>query len=114
MIKAKLALILDWPEQARQVKWSASALARRCGVSEDTLRRYFLEHFGRTTKIWLAEQRNNEAIALLRNRYSIKEAAVYLGYKQQTNFTRQFKRIFKYCPSQVTFVIPIKNMRSND
>ncbi len=115
MIQGKLEKIRDWPEQARQARWSGGGLAKQCGVSGDTLRRYFLQHFGRTPKVWLAGQRQHEAIALLRDGSSIKESAAYLGYKQQTNFTRHFKEVWNCCPTQVAHgnTRPAK-MRPND
>jgi AraC-like DNA-binding protein len=48
---------------------------------------------------WLAEQRQHQAIELLRDGSSIKETASSLGYKQQTNFTRRFKEFWGACPS---------------
>jgi len=94
-----LRLILDWHERARQASWSAAALAKLCGVSGDALRRYFLIQYGRTPKDWLAEQRQQRAIELLHDGSSIKETAASLGYKQQTNFTRKFKKYWGTCPS---------------
>ncbi len=95
----KLNSIQNWPELARQANWCATTLAKRCGISRDTLLRYFLERFGKTTKAWLAEQRQQQAIELLRDGSSIKETAAYMGYKQQTNFTRKFKEYWGACPS---------------
>jgi AraC-like DNA-binding protein len=53
----------------------------------------------KTPGSWLAEQRQHRAIELLRDGSSIKETAVCLGYKQQTNFTRKFKEFWGACPS---------------
>lgn len=99
MSKSRLKHIQNWPELARKVKWSAAALAKHCGVSGDTLRRHFIKHMGEKPKIWLAEQRQQHAVELLRNGSSIKEAAACVGYKQQTNFTRKFKEYWGACPS---------------
>jgi AraC-like DNA-binding protein len=99
-MNTKLNSIQNWPERARQANWSVSKLAKLCGISRDTMRRHFLQHFGKTPKVWLAEQRQQQAIELLRNGSTIKETSACLGYKQQTNFTRQFKGYHGTCPSQ--------------
>jgi AraC-like DNA-binding protein len=95
----KLNHIKNWSELARQAEWSVTKLAKLCGVSPDTLRRFFLKQKGETTKALLAEQRQHQAIELLRDGSSIKEIASCLGYKQQTNFTRKFKEFWGECPS---------------
>ena len=98
-MNTKLKYVQNWPELARQAKWSASALAKLCGVSVRTLHRHFLKHLGRSTKIWLAEQRKKNACELLSDGSSVKEAAACLGYKQPNNFTRYFKTQTGICPS---------------
>ena len=98
-VNTKLNHIQNWPELAREVKWSALALAKKCGVSVRTLHRHFLQHMGKNTKTWLAEQRQHNALELLCDGSSIKETAACLGYKQQTNFTRQYKCQTGVCPS---------------
>jgi len=98
-LNTRLNQIQNWPELARQTSWSATTLAKLCGVSRDTLRRHFLQHFGKTPKVWLADQRQQQAMELLRDGSSIKETAACLGYKQQTNFTRKFKEHWGACPS---------------
>jgi AraC-like DNA-binding protein len=95
----KLNTEQDWREHARQVNWSAAKLARLCGISGDTLRRHFLATTGKSPRHWLMEQRHRQALELLRDGSSIKETATYLGYKQQTNFTRKFKEQWGVCPS---------------
>ena len=99
MNKAPLTHINQWPKLAQEAKWSASALAKMCGFSKDTLRRYFLKQTNKTPRVWLAEQRQHQAIELLRDGSTVKETATCLGYKQQTNFTRAFKEFWGVCPS---------------
>lgn len=98
-MNTKLNHIQNWSELARQTKWSASALAKRCDVSERTLRRHFLKQIKKDIKTWLAEQRQQQAVELLRDGSSIKETASNLGYKQATNFTRKYKNHWGICPS---------------
>ena len=115
MNNSRLKNIQAWPALARQANWSAAALAKHFGVSKDTLRRHFLLHFGQTPKAWLAEQRQQQAIELLQAHSSIKETAACLGYKQQTNFTRQFKEYWGVCPSLPPSPMPRpSDLRPND
>jgi AraC-like DNA-binding protein len=106
MNNSRLDRIKNWAELARQANWSVSALANLCGVSRDTLRLHFQKHMGESPGVWLAEQRQHQAIELLRDGSSIKETASSLGYKQQTNFTRKFKQFWGTCPSMPP---PIRN-----
>jgi AraC-like DNA-binding protein len=114
-MNTKLNSVQNWPELARQAKWSVAALAKLCGVSKDGLRRHFHEQTGKSPKTWLSEQRQHQAIELLRDGSSIKEIAACLGYKQQTNFTRKFKEFWGTCPSRQppANLVPPK-MREND
>ena len=98
-MSSRLNQIQNWPELAKQAKWSASVLANLCGVSERTLRRHFVKEMGRRPKEWLAELQQRHAQELLFDGSSIKEISAFLGYKQQTNFTRKYKRQWGICPS---------------
>jgi AraC-like DNA-binding protein len=99
-MNSKLNHIQNWPEFAQQANWSAAALAKRCDISVRTLHRYFLKQMGKNTKIWLAEQRQHNAIGLICNGSSIKETAACLGYKQQSSLSRKYKKHFGICPSR--------------
>jgi transcriptional regulator GlxA family with amidase domain len=99
-MNTKLNHIQNWPELAREAKWSASVLAKQCGVAVRTLHRHFLKVMDKNTKTWLAEQRQRHAHELLRDGSSVKETASCLGYKQPTNFTRNYKSHWGICPSQ--------------
>jgi AraC-like DNA-binding protein len=100
-MNTRLSYIKNWPELARQANWSAAALAKRCGVSVRTLERYFLKQMEKSPMAWLSEQRQHQAVELLRNGSSVKETALYLGYKQSTNFTRKFKKHWGRCPTRI-------------
>jgi AraC-like DNA-binding protein len=115
-MNTKLKHVQDWPALARQAHWSASALAKLCGVSVRTLHRHFLKQMGRNTKTWLAGQRQQNALELLRSGSTIKETASTLGYKQQTNFTRQYKGQTGICPSLFagSIVPPKTRLSAND
>jgi AraC-like DNA-binding protein len=82
----------NWPEMGQQAKWSASAMAKQCGVSLRTLERYFRTRMGKTPKAWLLEQRQQQAYELLRNGISVKETAYCLNYKHPSHLTNGFKK----------------------
>jgi transcriptional regulator GlxA family with amidase domain len=98
-VNTKLNHVQNWLELAIEAKWSAAALAKRCGVSVRTLHRHFLKHTGKSTQSWLAEQRQRNALELLRNGTSVKETASLLSYSQPGNFSRKYKRHWGICPS---------------
>lgn len=98
-MNSKLNYIVNWPELARQANWSAAGLAKTCGISVRTLHRHFIRTMGTNTRMWLAQQRQIEAQKLLHIGASVKETACKVGYKQQSNFTRQFKKQLGTCPS---------------
>ena len=98
-MNTKLKQIQDWPQLARQARWSAAMLAKLCNISTDTLCRHFLVATGKTTRQWLVDERQRQALVLLRDGSTVKETAMCLGYKQQTNFTRKFKKFHGVCPS---------------
>jgi transcriptional regulator GlxA family with amidase domain len=107
-MNTKLDHLQNWPELAREAKWSVSALAKNCGVSVRTLHRHFLKQMGKNTKTWLAEQRQRNARELLCDGSSIKATASCLGYKQPTNFTRKYKDHWGICPSLQPPTLPVQ------
>jgi transcriptional regulator GlxA family with amidase domain len=102
-MNTKLNHMQDWPALAREAQWSASALAKKCGVSLRTLERHFLKQTGKSPSNWMAEQRQKQAVELLRDGNTVKATASCLGYKQPANFTRQFKDHWGVCPSRQLF-----------
>jgi transcriptional regulator GlxA family with amidase domain len=99
-MNTKLNHIQNWSELASQANWSASALAKKCGVSVRTLHRHFLKQMDKSTKDWLAEQRQRHAVELLRKGSSIKETSACLDYKQPGSFSRGFKSHWGIRPSR--------------
>jgi AraC-like DNA-binding protein len=93
-----LAHIQNWPELARQAQWSASALAKLCKVSLRTLERHFHKQMGKSPKVWLVEQRQQQAMGLLKAGRSVKEAADGAGYQHASTFSREFKKYWGNCP----------------
>jgi transcriptional regulator GlxA family with amidase domain len=92
-MNSNLNYVQNWTELAQHAKWSTSALAKQCSVSVRTLERYFHAKFDKCPRTWIAEQREQRAIELLRKGYTVKETAVSLGYQHPTNFSRKFPTI---------------------
>jgi AraC-like DNA-binding protein len=108
-MNSKLNHIQNWPELASQTNWSASALAKKCGVSVRTLERHFLEQMGKSPKGWLAEQRQIQAAELLHDGSTVKETAASLGYKHPSHLTNEFKKHWGHCPSNKTAPAHLEN-----
>jgi methylphosphotriester-DNA--protein-cysteine methyltransferase len=71
--------IQNWEELALQAKWSATGLATQCHVPLRTLQRCFREIWGMSPKAWLAKNRQERAIEMLRNGAPVKVAALELA-----------------------------------
>lgn len=98
----------DAPEKSSQLTWSLIArkanyrpqgIAGLCGVSFRTLQRHFRKHFQSTFTQWLEAHRMSEAYRRIAEGSSLKEVCFDLGYKQQSHFTRVFKKHFGIPPS---------------
>jgi AraC-like DNA-binding protein len=98
-MKTTLNHVRNWHELARQANWCVSNLAKECGVSPRTLERYFKDRKWKTPKDWLIEQRQKDAMLLIRNGALVKEVAGQLGHKYAQHFSREFKQFWGYCPS---------------
>lgn len=99
-MNTKLKHVQNLPELARQANWSAAQLAKMCGVSRRTLARSFKKQFAKSPKIWITEQRQKQAVKLLRDGFCVKETAAELGYNCAHNFSRDFKKHWGYCPTK--------------
>jgi transcriptional regulator GlxA family with amidase domain len=106
-MNVRLSKIQNFPELTVQANWSVAALAELCGVSVRTLERHFWEACGKKPKAWLAEQRQRQALELIKDGSSVKETAAQLGYKHSTHLSRAFKRYWGDCPTRL-------NEKTND
>jgi AraC-like DNA-binding protein len=98
-MKANLDDIQDWLLLAQRANWSAVNLAKQCGVCKRTLERYFLKQMGKSPKVWLAEQRQFQALKVIQEGYSIKESSQLIGYEHPSQFSREFRKFWGYCPA---------------
>jgi AraC-like DNA-binding protein len=86
---------------AKRAGWSVKGMADHCGVSLRTLERHFIKKMGQTPVEWLNEHRQKHALELLRLGSSIKETSAELGYKHGSHLTRDFKKQWGCCPTQL-------------
>ena len=107
-MSSRLNHIQNWPEIAKETGWTASALAKKCGVSVRTLERHFLAHLGQTPKAWLLGQRQRLAFELLTDGSTVKEAAHRLQYKHASHLTNGFKKHWGHPPTKEAKPIEIK------
>ena len=78
-----------------------SRLAELCGFSTAYLRRIFLNEFGMTTSAYIKQFRVNKAKALLdTGLYSVTEVAIRCGFNSISYFSKEFKRITGFTPSE--------------
>lgn len=76
-------------------------LADELGYSADYFSRLFKRSYGKAPKRWLMEQRIRMAQYFLSDSYeSIRVIAERCGYQDQNIFSRQFKQVLGYSPSQ--------------
>ena len=95
---------LTWPAIAREANFRPQRMAALCCVSFRTVQRHFRTHYQTTFTGWLEEHRMSEARRMILEGSSLKEVCFGLGYKQQSHFTRVFKKHFGKPPS--LFSIP--------
>ncbi|MCD8521762.1 MAG: AraC family transcriptional regulator [Saccharospirillaceae bacterium] len=86
------SLLLGEPDRA----WVAGCL----GLSISTLQRRLRAH-GVTFKQLLEDVRREQALQLLQQGVALPEIALRLGYQEQSNFQRAFKRWFDQTPGRV-------------
>ena len=100
-MNTKLNHIQNWAELARQANWSVSKLAKICDVSVRTLERRFLKQTGKHPKKWLIDQRQKQAVRLLRTGVYVKEVASQLGFKYAHHLSREFNRFWSHYPTAI-------------
>ena len=90
---------LTWADLARQANYRPQKVAALCCVSFRTIQRHFRKHYQKTFTCWLEQHRMGEAHRRVLHGDSLKEICFDLGYKQQSHFTRVFKKHFGIPPS---------------
>ena len=100
-MSSRLDAITDWATRAQRAHFCVGTLAGQCEVTERQLRRYFRSKFGKSPSLWLTSARLELIAPLLQRGQSIKEIAAQIGFSQQGNLTRRFKRQYKVTPSSL-------------
>jgi AraC-like DNA-binding protein len=94
----RLERIKDWKELAVDCGFQLEVMAKRCGVSERTLRRHFQRQFSINPKTWVDRKRAGIAAEHLRNGDSVKTTAADLQFTQRSQFSKFFKRVSGTAP----------------
>ena len=82
-------------------RFSVPEMAKKCGISESTLRRLFRQHFGISPLEYRKKLRLTAGKELLRNRsISIKEIAARCGFDSPLRFSLSFKACFGISPHE--------------
>lgn len=77
-------------------------LAEMVGLSKQYFRKVFKAHCGMTPKEYQVRMRiNYSRILLEESNQSIKQVALTLGYHDQYSFSKQFKQVMGYSPSEL-------------
>jgi AraC-like DNA-binding protein len=85
---------------AAQCNYSTRGLAKRLGISVRQLQRTFQARLQCSPRDWLREVRLQRARDMLQAAASVKQVAYALGFRQQSQFCRDFKLRFGFSPSK--------------
>ena len=103
-MNSRLDGIKDWDERMARAAYHVGYLARNCGISERELRAYIQARFKIAPHVWIRARRLKSRVArqlLLRaSTGRIKAVAIALGYKDYSNFSRDFKAVYGQSPKQ--------------
>jgi len=87
-----------WLELAEEARFRASNIAKKLDVSSRQFRRVVRAIFGSAPEEVLTDGRLVLSKKVLQRRRRVKDAAVLLGYKQPSHFSRQFKARYGVSP----------------
>lgn len=77
-------------------------LARRVGTNECYLKQQFKAHMGQTVAQFIRQCRMANAVVLLaQGIWQLQEIACFVGYRSPSHFSKVFKEIHGYAPSDV-------------
>jgi AraC-like DNA-binding protein len=85
---------------AAQSNYRPTRLAELCRLSLRHVERRLKVEVGTTPRLWLKQERLRSALTLLLDAQSAKEVAYSLGYRQCSQFCREFKLGFGLTPTQ--------------
>lgn len=88
-----------WAELARRARFKAGQFSAALGISRRQLHRETKASFGCSAHIWLNGLRLKAAAELLKKYQSVKMVCFDLEFRQQSHFSREFKRFYGLSPS---------------
>jgi len=89
----------DMRELAVAHDYNPRRIARHLGISARQLQRIFKARLNCSPMVWLREQRLQRAREMLSSSCSVKRVAYSLGFRQVSQFCRDFKARFGHRPS---------------
>ncbi len=100
--REKLVRAVDYIQDQLNTDLTVSAIAQAVGLSPDHFTRLFKESTGQSPYRYVVEARVRKAKELLTTgKFTISEAAHYVGFVDQSNLTRHFKRVFGLSPKRL-------------
>lgn len=80
---------------------SVSEIAALCRMSEINVKKTFSKYAGTGIIDYFTSLKMKKASELLKNDFSVKETAIFLGYDDQNYFSTVFKRVMGKTPSDI-------------
>jgi transcriptional regulator GlxA family with amidase domain len=97
-MNSRLDRITNWTELAQGASYKPASMAALAPASLRQLERYFLKKFDKTPRDWARELQCEKARELIKLGYSNKATASALGFTNEAEFCRIFKKIFGHPP----------------
>ncbi|MEM1129548.1 MAG: AraC family transcriptional regulator N-terminal domain-containing protein [Pseudomonadota bacterium] len=99
--EARIAALLQWAETQDSFQLSTERLADQAGMSTATLHRHFRSVTGYPPVQYFRRQRLLRAQSMLQSKgVSVGQVASAIGYPDATGFSRDYRKLFGYPPSQ--------------
>lgn len=89
---------LEFINDSLDTELSLDKLSANSNLSKYHFLRVFKKETGLTPHQYIINQRVEKAISLITNGYSILDAALEVGFNDQSHFNRNFKRFYDYSP----------------
>src|SRR6266403_4968201 len=100
--REKLVRAVEYIQDQLDTDLTVSGIAQAVGMSPDHFTRLFKESTGQSPHQYVVEARVRKAKELLTTgKFTISEAAHYVGFVDQSHLTRHFKRIFGLPPKRL-------------
>lgn len=92
---------IAWMERNYQKRFDIADVARYCRIDRSYLSRLFHQQFGYGPKHYLLLLRMSQAVSLLQDKkLPVKVVACSVGYSDQMQFARLFRKVYQQTPSE--------------